>query len=86
MRTTQVFTSRKEGRMFIVKIDGEAVAVTNTFDSAASYADGVRGAGHRVTIASVLPHDLDAVLGTLQYADARPVQRTAGAGAGLWDA
>ena len=36
--------------MFIVRLDGEVVTVTNTFDAAALYAEGIRGVGHRVAI------------------------------------
>lgn len=72
--------------MFIVKIDGKAAAVTNTFDSAASYADGIRAAGRRVTIALALPRDVDLAIGSLQDEEWRSVRQKVGGAAGLWDA
>jgi len=43
--------------MFLIKYDGKATAVTNTFASAASYVDGIRQPGHRVTIVAMQPDD-----------------------------
>jgi hypothetical protein len=52
--------------MFIVKLDGEVVTVTNTFDSATLYAEGIRKVGHRVVIALALPEDLTPALRALE--------------------
>ena len=43
--------------MFLIKYDGKATAVTNTFASAASYVDGIRQPGHRITIVAMQPDD-----------------------------
>lgn len=43
--------------MYVIKLDGEARAVTNSFDSAASYADGIRQPGHRITIVAMQPDE-----------------------------
>ncbi|MFZ5876427.1 MAG: hypothetical protein ACOYXU_08465 [Nitrospirota bacterium] len=52
--------------MFIVRLDGEVVTVTNTFDSAAWYADGIRGVGHRVAITLASPDELPPALRALE--------------------
>ncbi|MFZ5861678.1 MAG: hypothetical protein ACOYXR_02330 [Nitrospirota bacterium] len=52
--------------MFIVRLDGEVVTVTNTFHSAAGYADGIRGVGHRIAITSVTPDELPPALHALE--------------------
>lgn len=56
--------------MFIVKVDGEAAAVTNTFESAVAYVDGIRQPGHSVTITLSLPRDLRPVLRLLERREA----------------
>ncbi len=52
--------------MFLIKYDGEATAVTNTFDSAALYADGIRQPGHRITIVAMQPGDWGDALRALE--------------------
>lgn len=52
--------------MYLIKYDGEATAVTNTFDSAASYADGIRQPGHRITIVAMQPDDWSEALRALE--------------------
>jgi hypothetical protein len=52
--------------MFIVRLDGEVVTVTNTFDSAAWYADGIRGVGHRVAITLASAEELPPALRALE--------------------
>jgi hypothetical protein len=52
--------------MYLIKYDGEATAVTNTFDSAASYADGIRQPGHRITITAMEPDDWSEALRALE--------------------
>jgi hypothetical protein len=61
--------------MFIVRLDGEVVTVTNTFDSAAWYADGIRGVGHRVAITLASPDELPPAL--------RALEQRSGVGRGL---
>jgi len=56
--------------MFVVTIDGKESAVMNSFDSAASYADGVRGPGHRVTIKTLPESELMPVLRMLEHREA----------------
>lgn len=56
--------------MFLIKCDGEATAVTNTFDSAASYADGIRQPGHRITIVAMQPGDWGDALRALERREA----------------
>jgi hypothetical protein len=56
--------------MFIVRLDGEVVTVTNTFDSAAWYADGIRGVGHRVAITLATPDELPPALRALEQRSA----------------
>jgi len=56
--------------MFVVTIDGKESAVMNSFDSAALYADGVRGPGHRVTIKLLAESELMPVLRTLEHREA----------------
>ena len=48
--------------MFIIRLNGEVVMVTNTFDSATLYAEGIRGVGRRVAITLALPDDLPSAL------------------------
>jgi hypothetical protein len=52
--------------MYIIKLDGEVVTVTNTFASAASYADVIRSVGHRVAISLASPDDLPNALRALE--------------------
>ena len=52
--------------MFIVRLDGEVVTVTNTFDAAVLYAEGIRGVGRRVAITLALPEDLPSALRALE--------------------
>ena len=52
--------------MFIIRLDGEVVMVTNTFDSATLYAEGIRGVGRRVAITLALPDDLTPALRALE--------------------
>ncbi|HET8761334.1 MAG TPA: hypothetical protein VFN94_09705 [Nitrospiria bacterium] len=52
--------------MYIIKLDGEVVTVTNSFDSAACYADGIRGVGRRVAITLAMPDDLPPALRALE--------------------
>lgn len=52
--------------MFIVRLDGEVVMVTNTFDSATLYAEEIRGVGRRVAITLALPDDLTHALRALE--------------------
>lgn len=56
--------------MFIVKVDGEPTALTNTFESAVAYVDGIRQPGRTVTIAVSLSRDLRPVLHTLERREA----------------
>lgn len=58
--------------MFAIKIDGKTAAVTNSFDSAVSYADGIRAAGHRVTVLSLLPQDLGPAVHSLLHHESGP--------------
>ena len=51
--------------IFVVKIDGKTAAMTNTFDSAASYAEQLRGEGHRITIRSLRPQDMEPAIRAL---------------------
>jgi hypothetical protein len=62
--------------MFIVKIDGQDAAVTNTFESAALYVDGLRGAARRVTIRVVSPEDLTPALDSLDRCPGAMPSRT----------
>jgi hypothetical protein len=55
--------------MFLIKYDGKATAVTNTFDSAASYADGIRQPGHRITIVAMRSDDWSDTLRALEQRD-----------------
>ncbi len=52
--------------MYLIKCDGEATAVTNSFDSAASYADGIRQPGHCITIVTVQPDQWSDVFRALE--------------------
>jgi hypothetical protein len=52
--------------MYIVRLDGEVVTVTNTFDSATLYAEGIRGVGRRISITLALPDDLPPALRALE--------------------
>jgi len=52
--------------MFMIKLDGVATAVTNTFESAACYADGLKRPGHRITIVAMQPHDWNDALRALE--------------------
>ncbi len=52
--------------MYIVRLDGEVVTVTNTFDSATLYADGIRAVGRRVSITLAVPDDLPPALRALE--------------------
>lgn len=56
--------------MFVVRIDGAESAVMNSFDSAAVYADGIRGPGRRVTIKSLPESELAPVLRMLEHREA----------------
>ena len=63
--------------MFIIRIDGEVVMVTNTFDSATIYAEGIRGVGRRVAITLTLPYDLTPALRALEQRAVRAQGRPA---------
>ena len=52
--------------MYLIKLDGEATAVTNSFDSAASYVDGIRQPGHRITIVAMQPDQWSDALRALE--------------------
>jgi len=52
--------------MFVVKLDGDVVALTNTLGSAAVYVDGIRRYGHTVTITVVQVGNLAPVLRLLE--------------------
>jgi hypothetical protein len=52
--------------MYLIKYDGQATAVTNTFDSAALYAEGIRQPGHRITIVAMQPDDWGDALRALE--------------------
>lgn len=60
--------------MFAIKIDGKTAAVTNSFDSAVTYADGIRSTGHRVTVVSLLPQDLGAAVHSLLHHESEPAE------------
>ncbi len=51
--------------MYIIKLDGKVVSVTNTFDSAASYADGIRSVGRRIAITLATPDEVPPALRAL---------------------
>jgi hypothetical protein len=59
----------KGGTMFLIKYDGKATAVTNTFDSAASYVDRIRQPGHRITIVAMRSDDWSDTLRALERRD-----------------
>ena len=63
--------------MFIIRLDGEVVMVTNTFDSATLYAEGIRGVGRRVAITLALPDDLPPALRALEQRAVRTQGRPA---------
>lgn len=52
--------------MFLIKLNGEAAAVTNTFDSAACYAEGIMRPGRRITIVEMQPDDWDDAIRALE--------------------
>jgi hypothetical protein len=56
----------EEHAMFVIKINGRSAAITNTFDSAVSYVEGLRYAPRAVTITELYGTDFGAELSTIE--------------------
>jgi hypothetical protein len=63
---TRISLAKGGKDMFVVAIDGNVASVTNDFDIAASYADGIRVCGRRVTITKIQVKELSPVLRMLE--------------------
>ena len=59
----------EENAMFVIKLNGQPAAITNTFESAVSYVDGLHCAPRAVTITTLNGTDFGPLVSALQQGD-----------------